>query len=163
MSRINKVKDLMVPVGEYPVISDRATVAEAIDTLSSCFHEKDGTWYGFQSLLVLDKKGNLTGILTLRGLLKAFKIQAVYDHLLKGDPSGIMFIKSFGTDMSITVRDIMRPIKLVTVQENSNILEAVQIVCRKKVNSLPVMAGQKLVGIVRTLDLFWSVGELLEG
>jgi CBS domain-containing protein len=53
-------------------------------------------------------------------------------------------------------------LKLVTVQQDSSILEAVQTICKKKVNSLPVMDGKKLVGIVRTLDLFWSAGELLE-
>jgi CBS domain-containing protein len=152
----------MVPVKEYPVIYESATVAEAIGALSSSFHEKGGTWYGFQSLLVLGKKDRLVGILTLRGLLKAFKIQALYDHLLKGDPSGIMFVKPFKNDMEITVGDIMRPLKLVTVQQDSSILEAVQTICKKKVNSLPVMDGKKLVGIVRTLDLFWSAGELLE-
>lgn len=162
MSRIMKVRDLVVPVEEYPVIYDDAAVAEAIGELRSSFHEKDGTWYGFQSLLVLNRKERLVGILTLRGLLKAFKIQALYDHLLKGDPSGMMFIKPFSNSLEITVKDIMRPLKLVTVQQDSSILEAVQIICRKKVNSLPVMDGDKLVGIVRTMDLFWSVGELLE-
>lgn len=162
MSRIIKVRDLMVPVKEHPVIYEDAPVAEATRELRSSFHEKDGTWYGFQSLLVLDRKERLVGILTLRGLLKAFKIQALYDHLLKGDPSGIMFIKPFSNSLEITVKDIMRPLKLVTVQQDSSILEAVQIICRKKVNSLPVMDDHKLVGIVRTLDLFWSVGELLE-
>lgn len=32
----------------------------------------------------------------------------------------------------------------------------------KKVNSLPVFAGEELVGILRTVDLFWYIRELLE-
>lgn len=162
MSHLMKVREVMVPVEEYPVIYESARVADAIDSLSRSFHEKGGTWYGFQSLLVLDRKERLVGILTLRGLLKAFKLQALYEHLLKGDPAALMFVKPFSNDMEITVKDIMRPLKLVTVQQESSILEAVQIICRKKVNSLPVMEGKRLVGIVRTMDLFWSVGELLE-
>lgn len=32
----------------------------------------------------------------------------------------------------------------------------------KKVNSIPVMAGDNLCGVVRTIDLFWLIGEILE-
>jgi len=155
MSQVLKVKNIMVPIGEYPVIRENAAVAEAIKALGSSFHERGGIWYGFQSLLVLSGRNRLVGILTLRGLLKA-------DHLLKGDPEGLMFVKPFGGGMEITVKDIMRPLRLVTIGHNSSILEAIEIVCRKKVNSLPVMDGKRLVGIVRTIDLFWSVGELLD-
>ncbi|MFZ5595717.1 MAG: CBS domain-containing protein [Bacillota bacterium] len=163
MPLMHRVKDVMVPVEEYPVIGDDAAVIDAVRELGSSFHEKDGTWYGFQSLLVVGQGGGLVGILTLRGLLKAIKLHMVYDHLTSGDSDGLMFFKPFRSGMDITVRDIMRPLKMVTVQQDSSILEAVQIVCRKKVNSLPVMDGKKLVGIVRTIDLFWSVGELMEG
>ncbi len=162
MSQVLKVKNIMVPIGEYPVIRENAAVAEAIKALGSSFHERGGIWYGFQSLLVLSGRNRLVGILTLRGLLKAFERKAVYDHLLKGDPEGLMFVKPFGGGMEITVKDIMRPLRLVTIGHNSSILEAIEIVCRKKVNSLPVMDGKRLVGIVRTIDLFWSVGELLD-
>ncbi|KJS00864.1 MAG: hypothetical protein VR68_06100 [Peptococcaceae bacterium BRH_c4a] len=162
MSRVLRVKNVMVPIGEYPVIREDAVVAEALCALGGSFHERGGTWYGFQSLLVLSNRNRLIGILTLRGLLKAFEKRAVYDHLLKGDPEGLMFVKPFRGGLEITVRDIMRPLRLITIGQDSSILEAIKIVCRKKVNSLPVMDGKRLVGIVRTIDLFWSVGELLE-
>ncbi len=33
---------------------------------------------------------------------------------------------------------------------------------KKKVNSIPVLAGDRLCGVVRTIDLFWLIGEILE-
>ena len=162
MYESRRVKDLMVPVNEYPVIHEDTTVAEAVNLIRETFHRKDGTWYGFQSMFVVDEEEVLVGILTLRGLLKAFKIQAVLDHLLKGDPVGLFFMPRFYNSLEITARDIMRPINLVTVQENSSIFEAIVLMVKSRINSLPVMSGDKPVGIIRTIDLFWTVGEFLD-
>ncbi|SFG01725.1 CBS domain-containing protein [Desulfotomaculum arcticum] len=157
-----RVRDYMVPVKEYPVIYEDYTAAEAFSIMRESFHQKDGTWYGFQSLLVINDREELVGILTLRSLLKAFKIQAMLDHLLKGDPMGLFFMPRFHNSLQIVTKDIMRPLSLITVQEDCVIFEAIVTMVKWKINSLPVMSGKELVGIVRTIDLFWSVGEFLE-
>lgn len=157
-----KVRDFMVPVDEYPVIHEDTPVAGAVGLMREYFHQKDGTWYGFQSMLVVNRSEELVGILTLRGLLKAFKIRAVLDHLLKGDPMGLFFLPRFHDSHEITVKDIMRPLKLITVQADRDIFEAIVIMVKWNINSLPVMSGHELVGIVRTIDLFWAVGEFLD-
>lgn len=156
------VRDIMVPVSDYPQIRQEARIAEAIEILKNFFHEKDGTWYGFQSLLVLDKKNIPVGILTLKGLLNAFKIQDITEHLLKGDPTGLFFLPSLSGQFYIRVKDLMRPLRLVTVQEDDYIFEAIKLMVKHKVNSLPVMRNKELVGIVRTIDVFWFIGELLD-
>lgn len=157
-----KVRDYMVPLDEYPVIHEDTTVAGAVAMMRDYFHQKDGTWYGFQSMLVVNRREELVGILTLRGLLKAFKIRAVLDHLLKGDPMGLFFLPRFHASHEITVKDIMRPLRLITVQAGSDIFEAIITMVKWNINSLPVMSGRELVGIVRTIDLFWVVGEFLD-
>lgn len=157
-----KVRNIMVPVNEYPVINENNSAAEAFKLMRDYFHQKDGTWFGFQSMLVLKDSQKLVGILTLRGLLKAFKIQATLDHFLKSDPVGLFFMPGFYNSLEISVKNIMRPIQLITIQEDSDIFEAIVTLVKWRINSLPVMSGQELVGIVRTIDLFWSVGELLE-
>ncbi|MCL6610457.1 MAG: CBS domain-containing protein [Peptococcaceae bacterium] len=157
-----KVRDIMVPIGEYPVIYEDTPVSEAVGIMRDSFHRKDGTWYGFQSVLVMNRKGKLVGLLTLRGFLKAFKIQAVLEHLLKGDPEGLIFMPPFYNGLEILTRDIMRPLNLITVQADSSIFQAMVTVVEGKVNSLPVMSGRDLVGVVRTIDLFWAVGEFLD-
>lgn len=153
----------MVPISEYPVIYEDTTVSEAVRIMRESFHRKDGTWFGFQSVLVMNRRQKLVGLLTLRGFLKAFKLQAVLDHLLKGDSEGLAFMPRLDQSLQILTRDIMRPLNLITVQMDSDIFRAIAVMVEGKINSLPVMAGRKLVGVVRTIDLFWTVGEFLEG
>lgn len=162
MYRNKKVRDIMVPVSEYPVIHKETPVADAVRLMHNFFHQKDGTWYGFQSVLVVDERQKLVGILTLRGFLKALKLQAILDHILTVEPVGLFFMPGFYNSLEIKTRDIMRPLSMVTVQVDSSILEAIAVMVKKKVNSLPVVAGAELVGVVRTIDLFWLVGEFLD-
>ena len=157
-----QVKNIMVPIEEYPVVDEGATVLEAVMRLRDSFHQMDGTWYGFQSLMVLNEKGKLTGILTLRSLLVALRLREFIEHILNGDPTGLFFTPHLIKDTKITVVKIMRPINLVTVQEDDIIMEALLKIIKYKINSLPVLSGTRPVGVVRTIDLFWFVGELLE-
>ncbi|MCL6634399.1 MAG: CBS domain-containing protein [Peptococcaceae bacterium] len=156
------VRNIMVPIGEYPVVYEDAMVIEAVHVLRESFHQKDGTWYGFQSLVVLNRKDELVGILTLRSLLLALKMREFVEHILKGDPTGLFFAPGLQSDLRINVRKIMRPINLVTVQEDASILEALVTIVKNNINSLPVLSGTRPVGVVRTIDLFWFVSELLD-
>lgn len=154
------VRDIMVPVAEYPVVYEDAPIPEAIKTLRESFHQKDGTWYGFQSLMVLNKKDELVGILTLKSFLVALQMRDFLEHMLKRDPTGLFFAPHlFG---ELNVQKIMRPLELVTVQEDATISDALRVIVKKNINSLPVLSGKKPVGVVRTIDLFWFIGELLD-
>ncbi|WP_066640644.1 CBS domain-containing protein [Desulfolucanica intricata] len=162
MTQNRSVQSIMVPKDDYPVIKQNVLISKAINILRSSFHKKDGTWFGFQSLVVLNNKEIPVGILTLRGLLKALKMQATGEHIFKDRFLNDFYFSHYIDDSYITVKDIMRPINLITIQKDSSIFDAVLIIVKKRINSLPVMDGKKLVGIVRTIDLFWSVGDLLE-
>lgn len=162
MYRYKKVTDVMVPISEYPIIYEDTSVAQAMAIMREFFHQKQGTWYGFQSVLVVDSNDELVGLLTLRGFLRAFKLRAVLDHLLTGDPAGMLFMPRFYNTLEIRTKDIMRPLSLITVQGSSDIFEAILAMVRGNISSLPVLEGDKLVGIVRTIDLFWTVGEFLD-
>ncbi|ACV61900.1 putative signal transduction protein with CBS domains [Desulfofarcimen acetoxidans DSM 771] len=162
MARVSTVQSIMIPKEDYPVIKQDALVVEAINTLSVFFHQKDGTWFGFQSLLVINNKGIPIGILTLRSLLKALKMKAGGEQLTKNRSFSDFYFAHYLDDASITVKEIMRPINMVTVQKDESVFEALLLVVKRRVNSLPVMDKKQLVGIVRTIDLFWSLGELLE-
>ena len=162
MNRIKTVESIMVLKDDYPVIYQNVLVSRAINTLRTSFHKKDGTWFGFQSLVVLNKKEIPVGILTLRGLLKALKMKESGEQILKDRFLSDFYFSHYIDDSCIIVKDIMRPINLVAVQKDCSILEAALIIISKNINSLPVLDGKVLIGIVRTIDLFWSIGELLE-
>lgn len=153
---------IMVPVGELPLVRDRDIVGEVVGEMRNFFHQRDGTWYGLQAALVLDSKDRLAGILTIRGFLRAFKLQVIQDHLLKSDATGLFFLNKFNENMEITVRDIMRPINLISVQKDSSVFEVIRKMNNYKIGLLPVLDGDLLVGVIRTIDVFWLIGELLD-
>lgn len=157
-----KVREIMVPAGELPSLHEDADVASAFRLLQEYFRGKDGTWMGFQSALVYNNRGRATGILTLRGLLRALHFQALLEDLLKGDPAGLFFLPPRWSEQFIKVKEVMRPVGMAFVNEDAALWEAALVMLNKKINSVPVMNGDNLCGVVRTIDLFWLIGEILE-
>lgn len=49
----------------------------------------------------------------------------------------------------------------LTVTPDTTIREAAEIACREKVGALPVLEGEKLVGIVSAEDLLWAYVDLV--
>ncbi|MDR0909307.1 MAG: CBS domain-containing protein [Spirochaetaceae bacterium] len=94
-------------------------------------------------LPVLDKAGSLIGIVTRRDILKAAPSTAT--TLDRYEISGAM--------KRIKVDTIMER-HVITVQEDEVVEEAARIMVDRNVNSLPVMRGALLVGIVTVKDLF---------
>ncbi|MDQ0286751.1 CBS domain-containing protein [Desulfofundulus luciae] len=157
-----KVREIMVPAEEFPALREDADVVSAFRLFRDYFCRKDGTWIGFQSALVYNSRERAVGILTLRGLLRALQLQALLEDLLKGDPVGLFFLPPRWNKQFITVKEVMRPVETACINEDAALWEAALLMLKKKVNSVPVMAGDNLCGVVRTIDLFWLIGEILE-
>ncbi|MFZ5595716.1 MAG: HPP family protein [Bacillota bacterium] len=151
--------DIMVPIDDYATISQNATIFEAIRVLRRSFHRGGKAWHGHRSVAVLDDSGRLTGILTLRGLLKAAGFRELDEDInLKAESWGWYFTSRLRQEMGIKVRDVMRPIELATVKAETNVNDVALALLKHGVNSLPVFKGDKLVGIVRTIDIFLAMG-----
>ena len=60
----------------------------------------------------------------------------------------------------ITVKDVMTE-KVMTVQENTPIEEAARILADNKIGGMPVMRGDKVVGMITETDLFKMFLELM--
>jgi acetoin utilization protein AcuB len=60
----------------------------------------------------------------------------------------------------ITVQDVMTK-KVLTIQENTPIEEAARILADNKIGGMPVMRGDKVVGIITETDLFKLFLELM--
>lgn len=69
-----------------------------------------------------------------------------------------------GKDADATkVRDVMTPGKsLRCVSSGATVREAAELICREKINSLPVVQNETLVGIVTSEDLLWAFIEVPE-
>lgn len=99
---------------------------------------------------VVDKKGKLLGIVSDKDLLNAGPSQATSLSVWE-----INYLVG-----KITVKKVMTP-KVRTVNEDTPIEEAARIMVDNKVGGLPVMGGEKLVGMITESDLFKILLELM--
>jgi acetoin utilization protein AcuB len=103
-------------------------------------------------LPVLDAKGKLVGIVSDKDLLYA-----------SPSPSTSLSVWEINYLLSkLKVEKIMTK-KVVTISEDTPIEEAARIMADNKIGGLPVMKGDKMVGIITETDIFRSLLELLGG
>ena len=150
----------MVPIGDYNTISENATLYEAIKVLRGSFHRDGKAWYGHRSVIVLGSSGDLVGILSLRGLLRAAGLRKLdNDPDFRAESWGWYYVNRLRTQSRLRVRDVMRPLAVATVDAGENVKDVAVALLKHQVNSLPVIKKGRLVGMVRTLDIFMVIGE----
>ncbi len=99
---------------------------------------------------VVDKKGKLVGIVSESDLQNASPSEATTLSVWE-----VNYLLS-----KITVERVMSK-KVITVTETTPIEEAARIMADEKIGALPVMNGEKLVGIITETNLFRIFLELL--
>ena len=155
-----RAEDIMVPIDDYQRINEDTTIYEAIKVLQSSFHKDGKAWHGHRRVIVLDKKGELVGVLTLRGLLKVAGLkEMVEDVHVKAESWGWYYMNRLREGARLQVRDVMRPLCVATVDAKDNIYKVAASLLRHKVNSLPVLKDGRLIGLVRTLDVFTVIDD----
>lgn len=103
------------------------------------FHEKQ-----FRHFLVTDG-GQLVGIISDRDVIPYF-----------GD-----YVPQNSDDLkNVTVADLMST-DLITVDPNSLLAEAIELMVNAGINSLPVVEGRETVGILTSTDIFLTLEQLL--
>ena len=171
-----KVRDIMVPLTEYPVVTWNEPLEKAVLRLSEEYLEPS-TGIRHRTILVVDDKRNLVGILDFRTILQTLipdrisEIREQVTGILKqavyteesfqdlGDATHD-FTERLIAQAKVPVKKLMLKIR-GTVQADENLLNATRIKCRKKVTVLPVYEGDKLVGVLRDVDLFLTAADLL--
>lgn len=151
-------EEIMVPIGDYNTINEKATVYEAIRVLRESFHRDGRAWYGHRSVIVMDGAGEPTGILSLRGILWAAGLRELEnDPDLKAESWGWNYINKLREESRLCVRDIMQPLGLAAVRARDDLTDVARALLKHNVNSLPVLEKGRVVGIVRAMDVFMAM------
>ncbi|MBW2060507.1 MAG: response regulator [Deltaproteobacteria bacterium] len=166
------VRDVMIPTEEYTTLTMQNTVQDAIESLKESFTAKISTSRimetGHRSVLVIDQKGNMQGILTIVDLLQGI----MPPYLFAPKPSmadtiqySPMFWKGMFTgniqDLSKrSLQEIMSPAP-PTIADDKNLMEAAYTLVKNQARRLAVMREGKLVGVVREQDLFFEMERIL--
>ena len=103
-------------------------------------------------LPVVDKQGNLVGIVVEKDLLYASPSPATSLSVFE-----VHYLLS-----KLQVKDVMTK-RVITVGEDCPLEEAARIMVDHKIGSLPVLRGKQVVGIITETDIFKVMAEALGG
>lgn len=138
-----RVRDVMT----YGAIGvpETATLAEAVQTL---LHAR------VSALLVFDAKSALVGVLSEGDLLRRAELGTEkkhapwLDYLLSGGRQADSYARTHGRRAG----EVMTP-NVITISENAELSEAVDLMLKRNVKRLPVLRGGEVVGVVSRSDL----------
>lgn len=176
-----KVRDLMVPLSEYATVSEDASLYEAILALERAQIAYNKKPYPYRAVLVVNKSGQVIGKLSQMDILKA--LEPRYKELI--DQISIArfglskhFIESMLEKFSlwqkplsdictkavtIKVTDVMyTPWEGEYVEVDATLDKAVHQLIIGHHQSLLVIEGEKIVGILRLTDVFMYICQLIK-
>lgn len=175
------VKALMVPLQEYPTVSEEDSVYEAVRSLENAQQQFDKTRYRHRAILVYDKQKTIVGKISQWDLIKCLEPRYEgFGDIRSSSLSGLSpeFIKSMMEEYSLwqddlevvcervadkKVKDIMyQPTDGEKVEENATLGEALHCLIVGHHQSLLVTRQKTIVGILRLTDMFKLVCEKMK-
>ncbi len=176
-----KIKEMMIPLGDTAIVTADAPLKEAVPALRKLYCEvEEGkcTEAGFRTILVSDRNRQIIGILDFQSVIRVLipeiagsfpaKVRAVWEALGAVDTkSRSLDAAKLGLEARIIknaekpVSDVMLKIR-GTISADSDVLEALMVLSDNKASVLPVYDGDQLVGVVRDSDLFLKIADMLQ-
>ena len=170
------VEDLMVPLEEYATVGKDAILYDAVLALEKAQENFDKNRYLHRAVLVLDEGGDVLGKISQLDVLRA--LEPKYGDMgdmryLSRTGFSAAFIKSImdkyalceiplsemcgrATDLKVT--DFMyRPTEGEYVEADAAICEAIHMLVMGDHQSLLVNRDDKVVGILRLVDVFHNI------
>ena len=159
---VDQVRDILVPIADFPCIARDASMREAFSVL----HQKHQTaGWRFRHLLVLDASLTLVGLLSIHDLLrslmpdylKATSARHIAETLPDDASLSILWQDSFAAQCrqvgKVRVESYMAPVR-DTVRADDPLTRAAYLMITHGVDMLPVLEGDRVVGVVRIVDVF---------
>lgn len=171
-----QVKDIMVPIDEYATVSDDSTLFDAVSALEKAQEDFDRSHYVHRAILILDKNKNLVGKISQLDVLRA--LEPKYNEMQSGPGfSRYGFTTKFIQSMMdqyrlwdaplkdiclqaihMKVSEIMtKPTEGEKIEEDASLGLAIHLLVMGQHQSLLVMKGGKIVGILRLTDVFAAI------
>ena len=174
------VKDIMVPLSDYPTVPMEATLREAVEALEKAQKKLDPTRYRHRAVLVYDDNKKIIGKISQLDVLKA--LEPKYDQMKDSRSlARFGFSKEFMKSLfeqfnlldkplddigkkagKLKVKEIMyTPSDGEFVAETATLNEAIHQLVLGHHQSLLVTRGEEIVGILRQTDVFKEVFEAI--
>jgi len=179
--KTKQVKELMVPISDYATIHEDANMAEAMRAFESEIRRYGEAPYRHHSLVVLDDNRHVVGRLSQVDMMRALEpgyrelgesrwmgrttlslnmLQKLRDQLQLWEQPLAVMCKAIG---DAKVKDYMQePTEGEFVTENDTLNIAAHRIVMGHHHSLLVTRDKKIVGILRSTDLFNALYDMME-
>lgn len=175
------VKELMVPLAKYATVSEEATLFEAVMALEKAQEKFDQSRYPHRAVLIYDKNDNIVGKVSQLDVLRA--LEPKYETMgIPGSLSRFGLTAKFQKTMLEQLRfwdkpmdDICRKAARIKVKEfmytpgegeyineDASLDKAINQLVMGHHQSLLVMKGEKIVGILRKTDVFMEIVQAMK-
>jgi len=167
--------DLMIPIENYPHIPYWFTLRQAVAEIEKSTIEASGKKSLPRSLLVFDEKYNLVGMCRRRDILKGLepkflrtmgvkhREEVFFD--LDTDPNLVEISagrigKAMHEQAEMPVSDVMLPI-VSTADFDDHLAKIIYKLLSRDLYMIPVLKDDRVVGVVRTVDVFHEIAKIL--
>jgi predicted transcriptional regulator len=166
VSKIDKtVGDHAIPLDVYPHLRDDQTLHEALCAMQAFPCEGR---VQFSELLILNDQKQLIGRVTVREILQGLEprllreqetrtfegFEAEYPNLaILWEDS---FFEQCHKHLAKPIKEFLSPIKAV-VKASDPLLKALYIIMHTQQNNLPVLEGDRVIGMIRIKEIFAAV------
>ena len=182
MEEIITVNDLMVPLEEYAVVNENATLFDAVLELEAAQERIDRLKrpYLHRAILVQDDNGKIVGKISQLDILRALEPNykkigdtraiskaGLSQEFLKEMMDQLAFCETSLIDMCgkaarIKVKDFMyTPYAREYVEADAPLCDAIHSLVIGQHQSLLVVEGEDIIGILRLTDVFMQVFEMM--
>ena len=174
MGSLKRVREVMVPVDQYPSVQDDATLRQAIAVIDAASLDIHGRTSQPRLLLVFDGIHVLVGYARrrdiMRGLEPGFLVAEPMKYRKKlfdvaADPNLAELpydhiVSHIRQQAGKPVSDVMRPIE-TTIDADDHLMKAIHEMVTLNLYLIPVIHKKHLVGVIRSVDIIHELAQIL--
>jgi CBS domain-containing protein len=159
MPNQKKVREVMIPLEDYPHIPQWFTLRQAVAIVRESAIKYAGVFKP-RAVLVFNEDHRLVGILTLRDLVKGLKPEFLQGEVPFAAEIDELLGPDFKKQAERPVSEVMAPVK-ASVQADDSLLKALYLIIKENVGTLPVLEEDRVLGMVRLTELFLEVSQAI--
>ncbi len=174
LGEMKTVGEIMVPLEQYPSVRDNTTLVEAIELIENAQIDIFGRKSLPRGLLVYDEIGVFVGYVRRRDIMRGLEPRSLvsepleyrkklFDVAVDPNLSELRWdhvVKGIREQRIRPVSDVMRPIEAI-LDASDHVIKAVYEMVSLDVSPIPVLQDGRVVGVVRTVDVFQELARLL--
>jgi CBS-domain-containing membrane protein len=171
---MKRAGDIMIPLDEYPHLPYWFTLRQATAELEKSEVEIDGRKSLPRAVLIFDEKYQLMGMARRRDIMRGLEPEflmsrpiesrkTLFDVKVDANLSELSYdklLQGMRRQAERPIADVMRPI-VATVDVEDHLVKIIYEMVDRGLSILPVLKEGKVVGVVRSVDAFHEIAEIL--